>query len=81
SASVSRLEAGENAEAAWTQEVIALQEAMPFSKVKSWFTGFNANVQAADAAPRYIAYWGGAPRYTKTLNQVSSEGFRDINMD
>ena len=32
-----------------------MQEAMPFSKVKSWFTGFNANVQAADAAPRYIA--------------------------
>jgi hypothetical protein len=54
---------------------------MPFSKVKSWFTGFNANVQAADAAPRYIAYWGGAPRYTKILNRVASEGFRDINMD
>ena len=78
---LSRLEAGVDAEATWTQEVIDMQEAMPFSKVKSWFTGFNANVQAADAAPRYIAYWGGAPRYTKILNQASSEGYRDINMD
>ena len=80
-AGLSRLEADVDAENTWTQEVIDMQEAMPFSKVKSWFTGFNANVQAADAAPRYIAYWGGAPRYTKILNRVASEGFRDINMD
>ena len=61
-ADLSRLEADVDAEATWTQEVIDMQEAMPFSKVKSWFTGFNANVQAVNAAPRYIAYWGGAPR-------------------
>ena len=31
--------------------------------------------------PRAILLWGGAPRYTKILNRVASEGFRDINMD
>lgn len=75
---VTRFEADAAAEADWTQEVITMQENMPFSKVKSWFTGFNANIHAADAAPRYIAYWGGAPRYTKILNKVAAEDYPAI---
>ncbi|MBL6787170.1 MAG: NAD(P)/FAD-dependent oxidoreductase [PS1 clade bacterium] len=78
---VSRIEAQSAAETEWTKEVIEMQENMPFSKVKSWFTGYNSNIHTRDAAPRYVAYWGGAPRYTKILNKVSSEGFADIQMD
>lgn len=78
---LTRLEADGTAEAEWTQEVISMQENMPFSKVKSWFTGFNANVHAADAAPRYIAYWGGAPRYTKILRAKQADNYADIAFD
>ena len=30
---------------------------------RGWFTGYNANVEGhGEAAIRYLAYWGGAPR-------------------
>ena len=77
---VTLLEAQQDAEQQWTQEVIAMQEAMPFSKVKSWFTGYNANLHNADSGPRYIAYWGGAPRYTKILKQAAAAEYDKINM-
>lgn len=77
---LSRVEAQKQAEAEWTQEVIAMQEAMPFSKVKSWFTGYNANLHSADSGPRYIAYWGGAPRYTKILAQAAAADYAKMNL-
>jgi len=79
-ANVSRIEADSQAERDWVDEVIAIQEAMPFSKVKSWFTGFNANLHAANAPARYVAYWGGAPRYTKILSKIAESGYPSINM-
>lgn len=76
---VQRIEADAEAQNDWTQEVIQMQEMMPFSKIKSWFTGYNSNLHDKDGPMRYIAYWGGAPRYTKILNSVADENYRHIH--
>ena len=73
-----RLEVTDDAEKMWTDEVIRMQQRMPFSKVKSWFTGFNPNLPKS--AVRYYAYWGGAPKYTGFLEQEAADSYRHVEM-
>jgi cation diffusion facilitator CzcD-associated flavoprotein CzcO len=77
-----RVEADADAEATWQEEVIQAQERMPFRQSKSWFTGYNSNVEGHGAGQiRYQAYWGGAPRYRSFLEQSAEEGYRDIKIE
>lgn len=77
-----RVEADAEAEAAWQEEVVQAQERMPFRKSKSWFTGYNSNVEGHGAGQiRYQAYWGGAPRYRSFLEQSVEEKYRSILLD
>ncbi|MPY93931.1 MAG: NAD(P)-binding protein [Acidimicrobiia bacterium] len=65
------------AEEEWTEHVKEMYALLLLSKAKSWFTGYNSNVEGHDK-PRYLIYNGGAPRYRKRLAEVAAndyEGF------
>ena len=79
---LTRLEAKDDAERSWTEEVIRMQERMPFSRVRSWFTGYNPNASADEKSPfRYNAYWGGAPKYKNFLEQARQDNYGGLELD
>ena len=66
-------------EDAWVEEVKDLYGLLLLGKVKSWFTGYNSNIEGRDKM-RYLAYNGGAPRYRKTLAEVAQSGYRGFEL-
>ncbi len=75
-----RVEATEDAEAQWVAEVVRAHERMLFRRSKGWFTGYNANVAGHEEGKvRYQAYFGGAPRYTEKINQVTASDYDTID--
>ena len=70
----SRIEASPAAEAEWTAHVKELYQPLLLRNAKSWFTGYNENVDGHDTV-RYLMYTGGAPRYRKHLAEVTAEGY------
>ena len=78
---VTRFEASAEAEKQWHEEVVAVQERMLLRRSRGWFTGYNANVEGhGEGAVRYVAYWGGAPRYGERIGHVADEGYPGIEM-
>ena len=78
---VTRFEATSEAEKIWTDRVVRLQERMPFSKVKSWFTGYSPNaISDGSGTARYNAYWGGAPKYKASLDQAAADNYAEIDL-
>jgi cation diffusion facilitator CzcD-associated flavoprotein CzcO len=76
-----RVEAQLDAEAQWQEEVKQAHELMPFRRSKSWFTGYNSNVEGRqEGVVRYHAYWGGAPRYRSFLEKSEEQGYIHIDM-
>lgn len=72
------VEANALAEQEWTQLVRESYEGLLLTDVKSWFTGYNSNVDGHDKT-RYLVYFGGAPEYRKRLNEIAEndyEGFQ-----
>jgi len=80
-----RLEVKEDAENWWCDIVTTAQERMPFSKIRSWFTGFAPNIngakQKSEETIRYNAYWGGAPKYRGYLEEVKKDQYSTLTMD
>jgi cation diffusion facilitator CzcD-associated flavoprotein CzcO len=77
-----RFEATEEAELAWQEEVRSAQENTPLSHSKSWFTGYNSNVEGREEGKiRYHAYWGGAPRYRSFLEKSAQNNYPGIERD
>lgn len=82
SKNMTRIEPQLNAEYEWQQEVKSAHERMPFRRGKSWFTGYNSNVEGHEEGNiHYHAYWGGAPRYRSVLQQTIDEGYKQIDME
>ena len=78
---VTRMEAREAAEHAWVDTVRRMQERLLLRGAKGWFTGYNSNVAGhEESGKRYIAYWGGAPRYVAQIKAAEDGGYRDIEM-
>jgi cation diffusion facilitator CzcD-associated flavoprotein CzcO len=78
---VKRMEAREAAEHAWVDTVRRTQERLLLRGAKGWFTGYNSNVAGhEEGKKRYIAYWGGAPRYVAQIRAVEESGYNDIDM-
>jgi len=74
---ITRVEATPEAEQEWTEHVKELYSYVLLRKAKSWFTGYNSNVEGHDKT-RYLIYNGGAPRYRQRLAEVAAnryEGF------
>jgi len=77
----SRLEAQPEAEQEWVDKVVRAHERMLFRRSKGWFTGYNSNVAGhQEGNVRYQAYFGGAPSYSKVIDQATAEGYPCIDM-
>ena len=74
-----RVESREDAELEWLQHVQEMYQFQLMSKVKSWFTGYNSNVEGHDTI-RYQIYPGGAPRYRERLEEVASSGYEGFKL-
>lgn len=77
---ITRFEAREDAEKEWGEEVVAAQENMLLRRSRGWFTGYNANVEGhGEGSVRYVAYWGGAPRYRERIARLAEEGYPGVD--
>jgi cation diffusion facilitator CzcD-associated flavoprotein CzcO len=77
-----RLEATAEAEAEWTQHVADMYATMLMRKAKSWFTGYNSNVEGHEHGTiRHLVYNGGAPKFRRKLVEVADEGYRGITFE
>ena len=76
----SRMEATQEAEERWGQQIETLYGAVLMRNAKSWFTGYNSNVDGRDydSKPRYLVYNGGAPRYRRQITEVSENDYEGI---
>jgi cation diffusion facilitator CzcD-associated flavoprotein CzcO len=76
-----RIEARADAEQEWVGEVERAHERMLFRRSKGWFTGYNSNVEGhQEGKVRYQAYFGGAPRYARTIDQAAADGYPAIDL-
>ena len=77
---ITRFEARAEAEKAWCEEVVRAQEQMLMRRSRGWFTGYNANVAGHEEGQiRYLAYWGGAPRYAERVTREADEGYPGVD--
>jgi len=67
------------AEKRWTNHVIKMYSTMLMRKAKSWFTGYNSNVEGHEhGKTRYFVYNGGAPKYVGKINEIAEHGYQGI---
>jgi len=69
-----RIEATPEAEAEWTEHVKEMYQGLLLRNTKSWFTGYNSNIEGRDTI-RYVTYNGGAPRYRKRIAECAADGY------
>lgn len=80
-ANVTRVEASEAAEDRWTAHVEKMYEAVLMRKAKSWFTGYNSNVEGHEEGTiRYLVYNGGMPKYVSIINSTAAAGYPELEM-
>jgi cation diffusion facilitator CzcD-associated flavoprotein CzcO len=75
-----RVEATVAAEARWTAHIEKMYSMMLMRKAKSWFTGYNSNVDGHEEGKiRYFVYNGGMPKFVATINDVAKSGYEGID--
>ena len=74
-----RVEAEIAAEDEWQDHVKSFYDMLLLTGTKSWFTGYNSNVDGHDKL-RHMIYLGGAPAYRKHLREVVEEGYRGFKL-
>ena len=77
---IGRIEADADAEAQWTEEIKAGYQGSLLATAKSWFTGYNSNVDGHDKM-RYMMYLRGAPKYRERLDGVADNGYEGFVLD
>jgi len=78
---ITRFEATVAAEERWTNHVAKMYSAMLMRKAKSWFTGYNSNIEGHEhGKTRYFVYNGGTPKYVATINSVVENGYEGISL-
>jgi cyclohexanone monooxygenase len=65
------------AEADWTTHVYDMASRMLFSRVDSWFTGRNTNLENRTIRTALI-YAGGAPRYNQMCQEEADAGYKSM---
>jgi cation diffusion facilitator CzcD-associated flavoprotein CzcO len=68
------VEPTEEAEDAWTEHVHVMADRMLFTKVDSWFTGVNSNLEGRSQR-RVLLYAGGAPAYRARCDEAVANGY------
>ena len=67
------------AEQAWTEHVHESAEKMLFSKVNSWFMGFNPNLPGRQER-RFMLYAAGAPAYRDRCDEVVANDYEGFEL-
>ena len=74
-----RFDVDEAAEAEWFGHVKEMYEGMLLRKAKSWFTGYNSNIEGHEHGKmRYNIYNGGGPRYARMLQEMAENGYEGM---
>ncbi|MDP3820461.1 MAG: NAD(P)/FAD-dependent oxidoreductase [Burkholderiales bacterium] len=76
---ITRVQPTVEAETLWTEHVKELYQGLLLRKAKSWFTGYNSNLEGHDKI-RYLIYNGGAPRYRQRLAEVAAQGYEGFRL-
>ena len=75
-----RFEATAEAEERWTDHVRKMYGSMLMRKAKSWFTGYNSNVEGHEEGKvRYFVYNGGQPKFNERLARVVANDYEGIS--
>ncbi|MEJ2133435.1 MAG: cyclohexanone monooxygenase, partial [Gammaproteobacteria bacterium] len=75
----SRVEPEADAEKEWVEHVKSFYEGNMIAETKSWFTGYNSNVDGHDKL-RYMVYFGGAPAFRERLAEVAEHGYEGFEL-
>ncbi len=76
-----RAEATVDAQESWTAHVTKMYSTMLMRKAKSWFTGYNSNVEGHEHGKvRYFVYNGGSPKYVTKINEVAERGYEGLDL-
>ena len=75
-----RMEATAAAEERWSAHVKKMYSKMLMRKAKSWFTGYNSNVEGhEEGSIRYFVYNGGAPKFVNQLAEIARNDYEGID--
>ena len=67
-------------EAEWVEHVKAMYKGALLRKAKSFFTGYNSNIEGHEyGRTRYNIYNGGVPRYASIVNEVAENDYEGVN--
>ena len=78
---VDRIEAQLEPEQEWLDEVVTAHERLLFRRSKGWFTGYNPNLPGrGEGTVRYHAYFGGAHRYARKIDDLAEAGYPGLTM-
>jgi len=78
---VTRFEAQAEAEKEWGEQVIRAHERLLARRSRGWFTGYNSNVEGhGEGSVRYIAYFGGGPKYAELITRAADEGYPGVEL-
>jgi len=79
---VRRFEATAEAQADWSEHVKSMYSIVLMRKAKSWFTGYNSNIEGREhGKTRYLVYNGGQPRYRRRITRVADAGYAGVTFD
>ncbi|MDB2416300.1 NAD(P)/FAD-dependent oxidoreductase [Pseudomonadales bacterium] len=74
-----RFDVDEAAEAQWCQHVKDLYQGMLLRKARSWFTGYNSNLEGREYGNmRYNIYNGGGPKYASMLSDMADKDYQGL---
>ena len=74
-----RFDVDEAAEAEWFQHVKDMYQGMLLRNAKSWFTGYNSNIEGHEHGKmRYNIYNGGGPRYARMLKEAAANDYEGM---
>jgi len=68
-----------DAEQQWQDEVAGLYQMLLLRQARSWFTGYNSNLEGRDRM-RHMMYNGGAPRFRQRLEAVAAAGYEGFEL-
>jgi cation diffusion facilitator CzcD-associated flavoprotein CzcO len=68
------VEATAEAEEEWNEHVKSMYVGSLAATTKSWFTGYNSNVDGHDKL-RYMVYFGGGPKYREKLAEATGNDY------
>ncbi len=77
-----RAEPTREAEERWAAHVAEMYQKLLMRKAKSWFTGYNSNVEGHEAGRiRYFIYNGGMPKYRKIIGGIAAMDYEGVVFD